>query len=197
MKNIKVAKSRLFLLTLVLISTCVCLSAQDTNSTTFQQQYELEYAQRIKKTHINGRYIPKDLDEALQELDRIVESVGKAKFKAQPEEVAVKKVHFSFGKWIIVNWGFYEGSRLSHFLKSKGIAHPDDMASTLMICFHRYLNQRPLEFDALASDCEQRRKKEIINRLQRGQIIETRSVPKKLTIYQISLTRLPCQTPHH
>ena len=151
------------------------LSAQDT---TFRQQYEIEYAERIKKTHINNRYIPKDLNEAMAELDKIVDMVGKAKFKAQDEEMAVKKLHFSFGKWLIVNWGFYEGSRLSHFLRTNGITYPDDMAATLMTCYHRHLNNRQLEFELLAEQYATKRRKEANKRLQEGQIIETRTIPK-------------------
>lgn len=151
------------------------LSAQDT---TYQQRYELEYAERISKSTINGRYIPKDLDEAMIELDKLVDLVGKAKFKAQAEDRAVRNIHFSFGKWMIVNWGFYEGSRLSHFLRGRGITHPDDMASTLMRCYHRHLNKRPLEFEALAIACAEKRKEDIEKRLRQGQIIETKTIPK-------------------
>ena len=45
---------------------------------------------------------------------------------------------------MIVNWGFYEGSRLSHFLRGAGLQHPDDMARVILVCFHRHLNQKEL-----------------------------------------------------
>jgi hypothetical protein len=48
---------------------------------------------------------------------------------------------------MIVNWGFYEGSRLSHFLKEAGLEHPDDMARALVVCFHRSLNGLDIRFD--------------------------------------------------
>ncbi|NND34595.1 MAG: hypothetical protein HKN76_18560 [Saprospiraceae bacterium] len=174
MKNLRlVLTCQLFLvLTLILPGT---ITAQDT---TYRQQYELEYSERIKKTHINGRYIPKDLDEAIVELDKIVDMVGKAKFKAQPEENAVRKLHFSFGKWLIVNWGFYEGSRFSHFLRSHGVTYPDDMAATVMTCYHRHLNGRVLDFDSLAEAYAEKRQKEVSDRLHKGQVIEKRTLPK-------------------
>ena len=163
-------------LLIVLISLISChILAQDTS---YQQQYEMEYQQRIKLEKINGRYIPKDLEDAMAQLDILVDAEGQAKFKAQPEEIAVRKIHFSFGKWMIVNWGFYEGSRLSHYLRSQGITYPDDMATTLMTCFHRHLNGKPLGFEQLAEEFAEKRKKEVIERLRQGTVIESKSAPK-------------------
>lgn len=149
--------------------------AQDT---TYQEQYELEYQQRIKLQKINGRYIPKDLNDAMTRLDVLVDAEGQAKFKAQPEDIAVRRIHFSFGKWMIVNWGFYEGSRLSHYLRLQGITYPDDMATTLMTCFHRHLNGKPLEFEKLATEFAEKRRKEVEERLKQGRVIESKFIPK-------------------
>lgn len=154
--------------------TTICIFAQDT---TYQERFEIEYQKRIQMEKINGRYIPKDLNDAIAQLDLLVDNVGKAKFKAQPEDIAVHKIHFSFGKWMIVNWGFYEGSRLSHFLKSKGISYPDDMASALMICYHRHLLKQPLEFEKLATDFAEKRRKEV-EAGQEGKILESKFIPK-------------------
>jgi len=149
--------------------------AQDT---TYRERYEMEYQQRIKLQKINGRYIPKDLNDALAQLDALVDPEGQVKFKAQPEDIAVRKIHFSFGKWMIVNWGFYEGSRLSHYLRSQGITYPDDMATTLMICFHRHLNGKPLEFEKLAMEFAEKRRKEVEERLKQGTVIVSKFIPK-------------------
>ena len=154
------------------------MSGQNSEDTTYQQRYEMEYQQRIKLQKIEGHYIPKDVDDAMAELDQIVDMVGKAKFKAQSEEIAVKQIHFSFGRWMIVNWGFYEGSRLSHYLRGMGVTYPDDMASVLMTCYHRHLNNRPLGLEDLAISYAEKRRKEVEARLLKGQIIESRSIPK-------------------
>ena len=148
------------------------LYSQDIDTTTYQGKYEYAYQQRIRMTHINGSYIPKDLDDAMIHLDRVVEEGGKKRFAMQPEDEAVRKMHFSFGRWMVMHWGFYEGSRLSHFLKKKGISYPDDMASVLMRCYHRKLNNKPLQFEELAAEIEEKRRKEMEERLQQGEIIE-------------------------
>ncbi len=152
------------------------LRAQE--DTSYQKKYELAYQQRISQTHLNGFYIPEDVDDAMHELDRIVDDHGKLRFKAQDEETAVRKIHFSFGRWMIHNWGFYEGSRLSHYLKNLGITYPDDMASTLMACYHRHLHQRPLELKSLAEYYAEKRRKEVEERLSQGQILEVNQVEK-------------------
>ncbi len=161
-----------------LIVICGLCPADAQQDTTYQERYEVEYARRIAMTHINGRYIPRDVNEAMVRLDKLVDPVGKAKFKAQHEETAVKKIHFSFGRWIIYNWGFYEGSRLSHQLKKIGITYPDDMARTIMTCYHRHLHGKPLEVEKLADHFAEIRKKEVQSRLLEGQVIERLVKPK-------------------
>jgi hypothetical protein len=114
----------------------------------------------------------------MHELARLVDDISKNKFKSVSEHEAVKRLHFSFGRWIIVNWGFYEGSRLSHYLKQKGISYPDDMASVLMTCFHRTLNGVELGFEDMAKYYAEKRKKEMEERLLQGEILETVKVKK-------------------
>jgi hypothetical protein len=168
----------LFLVLLLVCFSSIAVSGQNAEDTTYAQRYEIEYQQRIKLQKINGRYIPKDVDDAIAELDKIVDMVGKAKFKAQSEEIAVRQIHFSFGRWMIVNWGFYEGSRLSHYLRGMGVTYPDDMASLLMTGFHRHLNNKPLGLEELAKGYAEKRRKEVEARLLKGQVIESRTIPK-------------------
>ena len=156
----------------------VSISVLSQEDTSYQEKYEQAYQQRINQTHINGFYIPKDVEDAMNELDRIVDGHGKLRFKAQEEGTAVRKIHFSFGRWMIHNWGFYEGSRLSDNLKGLGITYPDDMASTLMSCYHRRLNDKPLELEALAEFYAEKRRKEVEERLKQGRILEVNKVEK-------------------
>ena len=165
-----------FVLALGLICAVGSLFAQ--LEATYEETYQKAYEQRIKQSHLNGKYIPKDVEDAITRLNKIVDPHGQARFKAQPEEKAVRTIHFSFGRWMIVNWGFYEGSRLSHFLKSKGITYPDDMASTLMHCYHRRLNDQPILLDSLADHFATIRRKEVELRLQKGDVLEKISSEK-------------------
>ncbi len=141
--------------------------------------YEKEYERRIKKEMINDIYIPKDLTDAFKELTRKMDKSAKTKFTVTPEDTIVKKTYFSLGRWIAVNWGFYEGSRLSHWLKTEvGVSHPEDQSIFIIRTFHRSLNKKPLDVKALAEELVKNRKKEI---LKNKKIIkkETRKVPKK------------------
>ncbi len=116
---------------------------------TYEEAYMAEYQQRIRKSHINGFYIPEDLNDAIRILDEIVDEEGKAKFSARPDSVAVNGVFFSFGRWININWGMELGSRLTVALNELGVSYPEDMIRLIMYAYHRHLNGQPLKIDQL------------------------------------------------
>jgi hypothetical protein len=132
---------------------CICATLIGTGTLYGQSAAQSEsafdsaYAVRITKEEINGVYIPVDVADAFDELKRLSSPVDLEKFRKAPEDLIRSKLHFGLGKWMIVNWGFYEGSRLSHFLKEAGLEHPDDMARALVVCFHRSLNGLDIRFD--------------------------------------------------
>lgn len=133
----------------LLLLICICAFTQSFAQSIPQneQQYDSIYAKRILLEEIDGVYIPRDLADAFVELRRLSSAADIEKLKNAPEEVARHKLHFGLGRWMIFNWGFYDGSRLSHTLKSAGLEHPDDMARVILVCFHRHLNDLPLKFD--------------------------------------------------
>lgn len=112
---------------------------------TYEDEFEKNYQKRIKKERINGVYIPKDMSQCLLELTRLTDADSRTKFKTVQEDEAVRKIHFSLGRWIIHNWGFYEGSRLSVAINNMGISNPDDMAQFIIRSFHRSLNKKELK----------------------------------------------------
>ena len=71
-----------------------------------EKGYEETYQRNIKKSRINGVYIPANLEEAFQELDDLSPEPAKAKFKNAPEDVIATKLHFGLGRWIYVYWNF-------------------------------------------------------------------------------------------
>ena len=81
-----------------------------------ESEFDKAYAWRIRQENLDGVYIPKDLTEAFLELNRLTEKSSREKYRNAPEEEATHRLFFSLGRWIILNWGFYEGSRLSHSL---------------------------------------------------------------------------------
>ena len=123
-------------------------------------EYEANYAKRIRLEVIDGIYIPADLADAHSELSRLADPKGLAQFKQSPEDSIRRKLHFGLGKWILINWGFEEGSRLSHYMKSKGVSVPDDMVEVIILTWHRHLNNKPLEIAEEIAAIDKRRAEE-------------------------------------
>lgn len=160
------------------IFTCllvaISLSAQKPPET--QSEFEEAYQRRIRQETLYGVYIPKDLTEAFVELNRLIDDESKENFKKMPEDAAVDLLFFSFGRWITHNWGFYGGSRLSHFIRELGITYPEDMSEFVVRTYHRNLNRQPLEVKALVETITARRQAQIEAKKSGGTILyeETR-----------------------
>lgn len=151
------------------------LAAQDPPAT--KDQFLENYERRIRQEYINLVYIPKDLADAFVQLNELTDKESRLKFKNMSEEDAARKLHFSLGRWIILNWGFYEGSRLSHYIRENlGIYHPDDMAQFIIVTYHRNLNRKPLQVKELVDHYHQKQEKEKEEKIRRGTVIseETR-----------------------
>ena len=148
-------RSIIILLATVVTSGSFHIHAQDQ----YEKEYQKTYDENIKKEKINNVYIPKDVEDAMKELDRLSSPEGRFRLTEGSEEQIAKTLIFGLGKWMIVNWNFYEGSRLSHALKNKGVTLPDDMAHYLIISYYRYLKGLPMELDERAQAIFEMRKK--------------------------------------
>ena len=135
------------------------LTLATTHAYSQKSNFEKQYQERITKEVINGVYIPQDLAECFQELNKKTSEESRRKFKAMPEAEAATKLHFSLGRWIWYNWSLFEGSRLSVYLNKVGVHHPEDMAKLIIISYHRYLNKKPLEVKSLAQEIDAARQK--------------------------------------
>lgn len=107
-----------------------------------EDQYEVAYKKLIRKQFINDVYIPKDLYDSFSQLDRLMGEETKGKFRLLPEERAGRKFYLIM--WMVNNWNFYEGSRLSHYVRQLGITHPESMAHFIIVTYHRHLNKKDL-----------------------------------------------------
>lgn len=121
--------------------------------------YKLEYEKNIKLTKLAGVYIPGSIKEAHKRISKLTPPAAIAKFKSAPEKAVCNKLHFGIGKWLISNWNFYGGSRISHLLKEKGVLHPDDMAQFLLRTYHRSLNGLELGEEELVEELAKDRKR--------------------------------------
>jgi len=152
------------------------LGAQDPPSS--YKEFEKQYKKNIRKTRINGVYIPKNLDEVFSQLTKRSEPEAINSFKNAPEDLVAKKLHFSLGRWIIFNWNFEEGSRISHYLHELGLKDHDDKAQFLIVSFHRHLNEIDLDIEQRVKLLADARKKKT-EKNQTRELLETKPIPKE------------------
>ncbi len=151
------------------------LRSQDLDSV----EYLKNYAERIKLDRIDDVYIPKDTEDALNELFRLTDPEGRKKLVTAPEDTIASKLHFSLGRWIQINWGFDGGSRLSHYYKLKGVTETDDKIDLLIRAFHRKLRGIPIEENELILAYIDKRKKEHEARLKNLKVLDKNTRKKK------------------
>ncbi|MBK8195204.1 MAG: hypothetical protein IPK76_19050 [Lewinellaceae bacterium] len=151
------------------------LSAQE-GPANDEKEFEKQYQERIKKDKLNGVYIPKNLDDAMLQFDKSISVESQAKIKVIAEDSVCGVLHNRLGQWMSLNWGFYGGSRLSHYLRSAGVTFPDDMADFLLLAYHRKLNNETVSIKEFATRFREKRKKEFEAEKKEGKVIseETR-----------------------
>jgi hypothetical protein len=118
------------------------------------------YKSNIKKTKLYGVYIPKDIDDAFLELNRLSPPEAIEKLKTTDETTMAKRLHFGLGKWISHNWNLTEGSRFSHYLKGLGLETTDDMINFTLVSYHRFLMKKPQELTERAKVYKKKREEE-------------------------------------
>ncbi|MFN0216919.1 MAG: DUF6794 domain-containing protein [Saprospiraceae bacterium] len=144
---------------------------EETGPPNTEAEFEQQYQERIRKEVLDGVYIPKNLEDVMLELDKRISIEARQKFKALPEDSVCAVMHHRLGQWMILNWGFYGGSRLSNYLRSAGLTFPDDMADFLILAYHRRQNAKPIGIKELATEFKERRKKEYQEELKKGKVI--------------------------
>jgi hypothetical protein len=100
---------------------------------------------RFTKDSINGRYIPKDLEDCFRQIDSFWSDSTKNEIKLQSEHEFAANAHFGFGMWMRNNWKLWGGSRLSKYFNEKGIDHPDDMSGIILDSYHRHLTGKEIK----------------------------------------------------
>jgi Ankyrin repeats (3 copies) len=93
-----------------------------------------------------GMYIPKDLDDAFIELQKMLDPRFLAEFRSGTEK-ELARYHFGLGMWMRNNWGLWKASRLADYFERLDIHHPDDMSAIIMTSLHRHLNGKPIKLD--------------------------------------------------
>ncbi|MFN0012939.1 MAG: DUF6794 domain-containing protein [Saprospiraceae bacterium] len=153
-------------------SSSATITAQQYNPPNTDAEFERQYQERIKKDRLGGVYIPRNLDEALAQLNKLTSEEARQKFKVLPEDAVCRIMHNRLGQWMIANWSFYEGSRLSNYLRSAGVTYPDDMADFLILAFHRHVNGHPVSIRETAVYFKEKRKQEWLREQSDGEVLQ-------------------------
>lgn len=146
---------RIYFFILLISVSFVSMNAQ----TREQVMHEADstYKVNITKTRLNGVYIPKDIPDAMLELDRLSPSDAVQKFKSAPEDVVAKKLHFGLGRWMSVNWSFVPGSRFSKVLNELGLIYEEEKINFVLRMYHRHLNGNNLLIKNTAAEYVKKR----------------------------------------
>lgn len=88
-------------------------------------------------------YIPTDVQDAHNELDKMLSATDKIRIKNGESS------HFGLGMWIRNNWGLWAGGRLKCFFKERDLYHPDSISSLIISTYQMKLNDKIPNIDSL------------------------------------------------
>ncbi|MDZ7876466.1 MAG: DUF6794 domain-containing protein [Saprospiraceae bacterium] len=167
-------EKRFFILAFCLIARTLSVFAQveTTAPPATKSEFEQIYAQRVVQSKLDGQYIPKDIFDAFNQLHRLTDTASRLKFKSMTEYEVEHKVFFSLGRWIATKWSLYDGSRYSQYLREAGVSFPEDQAIATMICWHRKLNGKDIDFKEIKDKLIKKRKKEEEERQKKMKVIK-------------------------
>lgn len=94
---------------------------------------------RLVAESIEGRYIPKNLQEAFLELDKELSEINRKEMTSLKSRKDMIKYHRGLGMWMRNNWGLWGGSRLQKYFSDKGVAHSEDMSSVILFFYWEWL----------------------------------------------------------
>jgi len=121
--------------------------------TIFLLTFSIQLNAQSECDEYSDKYVPTDLNDAVNFLICVWSDTSKVAFKTEPENDAVSELHFGTGLYMRNNWGLWEGKNsLFRFFKTKGIFHPDDMSSIILTSFHRTLNGVDIKLDQQVSE---------------------------------------------
>lgn len=91
----------------------------------------------------NKSYIPRDLEEAVLALDKLISEEEKPELRKMGEDEFLAATHLGIGMYLRNEWGLWKKSELSEYFRRRGIFHPDDMSGEILKSYYKFLCQRP------------------------------------------------------
>ena len=102
---------------------------------------------RFSLDSIQGVYIPKDIDDCIKQINKLLNDSTKLGVTRMTENEFSSSTHFGLGLWMRNNWQLWGGSRLSKYFNELGIFHPDDMSGIIIDSYYRHLNKKDIKLD--------------------------------------------------
>ena len=107
---------------------------------------------------INRKHSPKNLNEAIMQLDKVYSDKNKREIYDMTESEYTTESRFSIGLWVRYHWGLSQGNKLSKYFNELGIYHPNDMSAIIIHCYYRHLHHQDFELNKLIRYYQERRK---------------------------------------
>ena len=103
---------------------------------------------RYTTDSLRGHYIPKDLDDAINSLNKIYSDSLKVEIiKLTEKDYVYGNYRPGIGLWMRNNWQLWGGSRLSKFFRDNKIEHPESMSVVILESFYRSLKNEDIRFE--------------------------------------------------
>lgn len=123
---------------------------------------------RYTTDSLRGHYIPKDLDDAINSLNKIYSDSLKLEItKLAEKDYVYGNYRFGIGLWMRNNWQLWGGSRLSKFFRDNKISHPESMSVVILESFYRSLKNEDIRFEEQVKEYVEWEEKANANELER------------------------------
>ena len=110
-----------------------------------EKAWEQEDKIRYETDTLRGIYIPKDVEDCVVEIDKMVRDSTKYQILDLHEDEFAANQNQYFGRILRNNWQLWNGSRLSQYFSLKGIQHPEAMSGFILKSYHRYLAEKTID----------------------------------------------------
>ncbi|MFC0605851.1 DUF6794 domain-containing protein [Winogradskyella pulchriflava] len=123
---------------------------------------------RYTTDSLRGHYIPKDLNDAINSLNKIYSDSLKVEItKLAEKDYVYGNYRPGIGLWMRNNWQLWGGSRLSKFFRDNKIEHPESMSVVILESFYRSLKNEDIRFEEQIKEYVEWEEKAKANELER------------------------------
>ena len=107
----------------------------------------LSFGQTKEKPNVHDLPIPKTLNECFALLDKTLPDDEIKLVKTLPEDSIYYNSAFKYGTDFFHAWKIYNGSRLTEYFNKLGLYGSHPIYNTILISYHRYLNNDSIKLD--------------------------------------------------